>query len=75
VPPARCASTAEASGLLPETDVADGAIELAITGLISSYGSSGLEQKTALRALGLSGPVIVCGDADVTGTSTAVSPP
>ncbi|OFW62037.1 MAG: hypothetical protein A2133_09365 [Actinobacteria bacterium RBG_16_64_13] len=63
----RCRSSFEAGALLAGSEAEGQSIALAVVGMISGSGLSGLDEKAALRALGLDAQVIVCSDSDVRG--------
>jgi PAS domain-containing protein len=63
----RCTSSLEAATLLNDAEALKQPFELAVVGMIYADGLSGLDQKSALRGLGLKAPVIVSSDAGVHG--------
>lgn len=65
--PTRCASPAEAALILEDVETKKQPFDLAVVGMIYSDGLSGLDQKSALRGLGLQAPIIVSSDVSVRG--------
>ncbi|MFH0915716.1 MAG: PAS domain S-box protein, partial [bacterium] len=63
----RYGSVSEAADTLATADTEGRPFALAIVDLLAPDGSSALDQKAALRSLGLKAPVIVLSDADVHG--------
>ncbi len=63
----RCASPLQAAALLTDAEAGNRPFELAVVGMIYADGLSGLDQKAALRGLGLEAPVIVSSDVGVRG--------
>jgi PAS domain S-box-containing protein len=62
-----CSSIDQAADSIAAGQMDGRTFSAALVELIAPDGSSGLELKSQLRALGMDGPVIVCSDADILG--------
>jgi len=63
----RCASPSEAASILADAETKRQRFDLAVVGMIYSDGLSGLDEKSALRNLGLQAPIMVSSDVSVRG--------
>ncbi len=66
-PTTRCHSAVDAAAMLDNGEAGCRGFTLAVVAMIYSSGSSGLDQKSALRGMGLDAPVIVSSDSGVHG--------
>jgi PAS domain S-box-containing protein len=63
----RCHSAVDAAGLVSNGETGCRPFDLAVVAMIYANGQSGLDQKSALRSLGLKSPVMVSSDSGVHG--------